>query len=79
MKLIKFILEIIGWCQIALGVTAVAALPSWLLYQYFPSATIQYLAYFIIAAGFIAGSLWATSIWKKHGTIAWLGRITRIS
>jgi ABC-type transport system involved in cytochrome c biogenesis permease subunit len=33
----------------------------------------------IISIGFILGAIWATRIWKKHGTIAWLSRIRRIS
>ena len=37
------------------------------------------VAIIIVSIGFIIGAVWATRIWIRYGTIAWLSRITRIS
>ncbi|MES2848573.1 MAG: hypothetical protein V4685_05925 [Bacteroidota bacterium] len=77
MKPIKILLEILGWFQITLAATAIAALPALLLYISFPSTGI--IAIIIVCTGFIVGAIWATRIWRKHGTIEWLSQIRRIS
>jgi len=79
MKLIEIILEIIGWLQIVIGVTLVAALISFVTYVKWSNETGKMVAIIIISIGFISGVIWATQIWKKHGTIAWLSKIKRIS
>jgi hypothetical protein len=48
------------------------------LYYAFTNDTTAVVAVVIIIAGFVTGSIWATRIWIKHGTIEWLSRIRRI-
>jgi hypothetical protein len=79
MKLIETILEIIGWIQIAIGVTLLAGLVAFVTYLKWSNETGKIVAIVIISIGFIIGAIWATRIWKKHGTIAWLSRIRRTS
>lgn len=79
MKLFEIILEIIGWLQIVLGVTLLAGLIAFATYLKWNNETGKIVAIIIVATGFISGAIWATRIWKKHGTIAWLSRINRIS
>ena len=79
MKIVKILLEMIGWLQIVLGVTIVAALLAFLIYFIWQNDTGKFAAIVILSIGFILGAVWATSIWIKHGTIAWLSRIRRIS
>ena len=79
MKLIEIILEIIGWLQIAIGVTLLAGLIAFVTYLKWSNETGKIVAIIIISIGFILGAFWATRIWKKHGTIAWLSRIRRIT
>lgn len=79
MKLIKLILEIIGWLQIALGTTIGTALIAGAIYLIWPGENSKTIAFIIISAGFIAGAIWASFIWKKHGTIEWLSSIRRIT
>jgi hypothetical protein len=79
MKFFEIILEIFGWLQIVVGVTLGTGLIAFLAYLNFSTATGEILAIIIVSIGFILGSIWATRIWKKHGTIAWLSRIRRTS
>ena len=77
MKLIRMLLEIIGWLQIVTGTMLAAALPALFIYRSWPSAKLPCIM--LVVAGFIAGTIWATRIWKKEGTIAWLSSIRRTS
>ncbi len=79
MKLIKLFLEILGWLQIALGTTLGFSLISIGLYYCWPTQTVKIISIIIVLIGFITGSLWATKIWKKYGTIEWLSGIKKIT
>jgi phosphotransferase system glucose/maltose/N-acetylglucosamine-specific IIC component len=79
MKLIEIILEFIGWLQITIGVTMLAGLIALVTYLKWSNDNGKIVALTIISIGFILGAIWATRIWKKHGTIAWLSRIRRIA
>jgi hypothetical protein len=79
MKIIEIILEIIGWLQITLGVTLATGLVALLIYLKWDNYSGKAVSITLLCIGFIAGAIWATIIWKKHGTVAWLSRIRRIS
>jgi hypothetical protein len=79
MKLIKLFLEIMGWLQIALGTTLGFSLIAFRMYYCWPTQIIKTISIIIILIGFITGSVWATRIWKKYGTVEWLSGIRRIS
>ena len=79
MKFVEILLEIFGWLQIVSGVTLAAGLVALVIYLNWENETGKTIAIIIVSIGFIAGAVWATRIWIKHGTIAWLSRITRIS
>jgi hypothetical protein len=79
MKLFEIILEVFGWLQIVVGVTLAAGLIAFGTYLKWNNETRKIVAIFIVSIGFILGAIWATQIWKKHGTIAWLSRIRRTS
>jgi len=76
---VETILEVIGWLTITIGTTIAAGLLALLIYTSWSNKAGNTTAVIIISAGFIAGAFWATRIWIKHGTIAWLSRIRRIS
>jgi hypothetical protein len=78
MKAIKIVLEIIGWCQIAFGATLFFALIAAALYYSITNRVTEIISIIIIVTGFIIGSIWATVIWSKYGTVAWLSGIRRI-
>ena len=79
MRLIEIVLEIMGWLQIAIGVTLVAGLIAFVTYLKWSNETGKFVAIIIVSIGFILGAIWATRIWRKHGTVAWLSRIRKIS
>ena len=79
MKLIEIILEIIGWLQITLGVTLASGIIAFLIYLKWDNESGKKVSIILLSVGFVIGAIWATRIWKKHGTIAWLSRIRRIS
>lgn len=79
MKIIKFILEIIGWVAIALSPTLAAGLIGLVVYVKFDNPTGAIIAILLVSLGFIFGAIWATIIWIKHGTIDWLSRIRETS
>ena len=79
MKLIEIILEIIGWLQITLGVTLASGIIAFLIYLKWDNESGKTVSIILLSVGFVIGAIWATRIWKKHGTIAWLSRIRMIS
>ena len=79
MKFFEIILEIIGWLQIAVGVTLGSGLMAAIIHINWSNETGKIISIIILSIGFISGAIWATKIWKKHGTIEWLSRIRRIS
>ena len=79
MKFFEILLEIFGWLQIVVGVTLAAGLIAFVTYLKWSNETGKVVAIIIVSIGFILGAIWATRIWIKHGTIAWLSSIKRIS
>lgn len=79
MKIIEVILEVLGWLCITLGTTLGAGLISFAIYSYWESQIGKIIAIAVLIIGFIGGAIWATIVWKKHGTIAYLSSIRRIS
>jgi hypothetical protein len=77
-RLIKIFLEIIGWIQIAFGTTLIACLLAWPVYSMFDTNMGKTIAILVICIGFILGSIWATKILIKRGTINCLSQIRRI-
>jgi hypothetical protein len=79
MKLIEIILETIGWLQITLGVTLASGLVAFLIYLKWDNESGKTVSIILLLLGFIIGAIWATRIWKKYGTNAWLSRIKKKS
>ena len=79
MKVIEIILEVLGWLAIVAGVTILTGLVALLVYIKWDSRSGVITAISIVSVGFILGAIWATRIWIKHGTMAWLSGIRRIS
>lgn len=75
----KIILEIIGWLTITLGVTLACSLIAFAVYLKWNGDSGKLIAIIIISVGFITGAIWASYIWKKTGTMQWLGGIRRIT
>lgn len=68
-KLVEALIETLGWLFIAGGTTLGAGLISFLIYYQWQNETI---AIAVLIIGFVIGSLWATKISIKYGTMEWL-------
>lgn len=75
LRILKFILEILGWLQIVaspllLGIGIAALI-------YFPNPTTgnTIAAVSIAVCGFIIGIRWANKKWKTKGTVEFLSRV----
>jgi len=75
-KVIKIVIEIIGWLAIAGGTTLAFGIISFLVYSKWEN---QAIAITILVIGFVVGAIWATRISIKYGTMEWLSGIRRIS
>lgn len=78
-RFLKILLEVIGWLQIVISVTLIAGFIGFLIYLRWSNETGKYIVLSIISIGFIVGTVIATRIWKRYGTIAWLSKIGRVS
>lgn len=72
MKLISFIIEVVGWLQIALAPTLLAGLIAFCIYLNWNTNAGLTASICIVVIGFITGAAWATRVWVKYGTSAWL-------
>jgi hypothetical protein len=75
-KVIKIVIEIIGWLAIAGGTTLAFGIISFLVDSKWEN---QAIAIRILVIGFVVGAIWATRISIKYGTMEWLSGIRRIS
>jgi uncharacterized membrane protein YqaE (UPF0057 family) len=78
MRIVEFLLNLVGWFQIVIGTTLIGAIIGAAIY-YFNNPVGFIIGVILTSIGFISGVVWATWIWRKHGTIDWLSRIRRIS
>lgn len=78
-KFISLILNIIGWLQIVAGTTAIGGLLALPVYLYWRTTAGTITAVVIVSIGCLTGIVWATSIWRRHGTVAWLSQIRNIT
>ncbi|MFN8252936.1 MAG: hypothetical protein U0V75_13795 [Ferruginibacter sp.] len=79
MKILKLIPEIIGWLQIMFSPAVIAGAIAFIIYLKWNNRTGEMVALIILALGFITGAVWATRIWKKYGTTAWLSGLWKKS
>ena len=75
-KLVKILIEALGWLFIAGGTTLGAGLISFFIYYKLENETASIA---VLVIGFLIGALWATRISIKYGTMEWLSRIRHIS
>ncbi len=77
MKIIAFLIELFGWVKIVLSPTLAAALIGCIILYNKQDETGILVAATLTFLGFTAGIVWATYIWKKHGsTTTFLSRVS---
>ncbi|MEO6134307.1 MAG: hypothetical protein ABIP35_04080 [Ginsengibacter sp.] len=79
MKLVEILLEIFGWLQIVAAVTIAAGIIALGIYLKWDNELGEIISVSMVSIGLVLGIVWATRIWIKYGTIAWLSRIKKIS
>jgi hypothetical protein len=74
LKIFGFILEFIGWLQIAASPTAIGLILGAAVYYNKHDTLGLVIGIFVAILGLILGLVWATRVWIKKGTIQFLSR-----
>ena len=74
-KILEFITELIGWFQIVLSPFLIALVIGAIIYFNKQDTIGLFIAIAVVALGLIIGTVIATKIWRKKGTIEFLSRI----
>ncbi|MEN8120202.1 MAG: hypothetical protein ABFS35_07640 [Bacteroidota bacterium] len=74
-KAFEFILEIIGWMAIVASPLLASIAIGIAVYLNNVDTTGLVIGISIVAIGLILGVVWATYVWKKHGTFEYISRI----
>lgn len=75
MKFFHYFLEFVGWVRIVASPLLIAVIAGLIVYFNNPNTKGIVIAAFIVLSGLLVGILWATRIWKKHGTLNFLSRV----
>ena len=75
MKFLKYLTEIIAWIQIAASPFLAGLVIGGIVYLAKRDALGLTIAMIIVSTGLIAGIVWATNVWRKKGTVNFMGRI----
>ena len=77
MRIVDFLLNMLGWLQIVAATTAIGFIIGLAIYYF--NHNVEFVAVWIISCiSFFAGAVLATRIWIKHGSVNWLSVIRRI-
>lgn len=74
-NLLETLFEVFGWIRIVLSPTFLGAFIGVIIYNSNPNTTNFTFATLLIIVGSIVGVIWATRVWRKHGTMRFLSRI----
>jgi hypothetical protein len=77
MRIVEFLLNLLGWLQITISASLIGFVIGLAVY-YFDNITGLWVGTILTSICFVIGAVCATKIWKKHGTVDWLSRIRRI-
>ena len=70
-----YFFEVIGWLQIMISPLLLGLLLGAIIYFSDPSAGRLSLAFLVTLIGLIVGIVFATRVWKKHGTMHFISRV----
>ena len=74
-KGIALLIEIFNWIRIVLSPVVIGFFIGTLIYNCYRNAIGLSIGIGLILAGFVIGIIWATSVWKKHGTTFFMYRL----
>jgi hypothetical protein len=74
MRFLIWFIEFLGWLRIVASPLLLFSIIGACIYFYDPTTTRLIVGLIVSFAGLVLGILWATSIWKKYGTMQFLSR-----
>lgn len=74
-RVFETIIDLIQWIKIVLSPLLISGLIGVLVYLSNPNSTGIFLFALIVFVGLIIGIIWATRVWKKHGTNNYMSRV----
>jgi hypothetical protein len=77
MKESKDFLEVVGWVIIAGGIVLLASIVCFIIEAIMPGQTGAFISIGGRVTGLILGIAYATDIWNKYGTMAWLSKFRK--
>lgn len=75
MRLIALLIEVIGWFKIVASPLIVSCAIGGLIYLNWKNTIALIVCSFVILIGLVIGIVWATKIWRKHGTMNFLSKL----
>ncbi len=75
MRLIAFLIEVFGWFKIVASPLIVSCIIGGLIYLKWKNTIALIVCSFVILIGLVIGIVWATKIWRKHGTTNFLSKL----
>lgn len=75
MKIIEFIIKILGWLQIVASPLLTGGMIGFIIYISRKDWLGFVIAILITLSGLVVGIVWATKVSKKEGTISFISRI----
>ncbi|MES2779523.1 MAG: hypothetical protein V4651_06445 [Bacteroidota bacterium] len=74
MRIIAFLIEVIGWLKIVASPLVVGSFIGGMIYYIWRNETGLVSGVLIALTGLNTGIIWATNIWRKHGTMNFLSK-----
>jgi len=75
MKIFESFFEILGWLRIAASPLLIGLVIGIIIYVYEPTVTGIVIGSIITIIGLIVGIVFASRIWKKHGTMNYISKL----
>jgi hypothetical protein len=74
-RFLEILFEIIGWIRIVISPVVIGGVTGYVIYYNNPDAVGIALGIGVASLGLLIGVIWATKVWRKHGTMAFLSRV----
>lgn len=75
MRIIAFLIEAIGWLKIVASPFIISCIIGGLIYLKWKNTLALSIGILVAACGLVTGIIWATKIWRKHGTMNFLSKL----
>ncbi len=76
MKIFEWLTSFIAWLQIVASPLIIGVIIGFVVYVKYPTRTRLVIGTLIATLGLIVGIIFATRIWRKHGTVNFMSRVS---